>query len=70
MGWEERKGKRAFQVCRALDPSADLSIEGERQGCIEMENRMVVAFLLGGGGDGWLAVRGYNLTVIRISPRV
>lgn len=35
VGWEKRKGKRAFQFCRALDPSAGLSIEGERQDFIE-----------------------------------
>lgn len=65
VGWEKRKGKRAFQVCRALDPSAGLSIEGERQDFTEIETRMVAAFLLGGGGDGWMAARGYKLTVIR-----
>lgn len=61
MGWEKRKGKRALQVCRALDPSAGLSIEGERQDFSEIENRMVVAFLLGGGEMGGWQSEGINL---------
>lgn len=51
-GLGEEEGQRAFHVCRGLDSSAGLSIEGERQDFIEIENRMVVAFLLGGGGGG------------------
>lgn len=57
-GIREEERQETFQVCRALDRSAGVSIKGERQGFFETENGMVVAILLGGAGNGVIQIKG------------